>query len=292
MSTKMNCPLCHSNNHRQVPHTSYLQCEQCTIQFPIESPLTGVVTNQYPKSPTGRGTRLARSQAKLVKKISSKSKFIDLGCGNGEFLYALSQGSIPSDSISGVELDSQSIDAARKAGMSVATEIPAGVTNTTVTLWHVAEHIEPQKLIEILTQISEGNNELVISVPNGDSISWLRYQEAFSFFDPVSHVTQFTSISLENLLAKANWRIVSKYRTPWYGIFNAIQTALNLTRPRNELYELLKRKKSIPSPSILVASVFGLILNLFPMMRMLIAEISIPSSSSLTILAVPTKVNR
>jgi 2-polyprenyl-3-methyl-5-hydroxy-6-metoxy-1,4-benzoquinol methylase len=291
MKSSAFCPLCSSTDIQQIPKTSYTQCRQCTIQFPRVAPLTGVVTNQFPKSPNGKGTRLARAQVKLIKRVGSKKNFLDLGCGNGEFLYALSRTSTSSAAIQGIELDQQSIEAAQNAGLSISTVIPTVVTNTTITMWHVAEHIEPQKLIEMLSQLSEGDNELMISVPNGESISWLKYHEKFSFFDPTSHVTQFTTKSLQILLDNANWHIVSFHRTPWYGIFNAIQTALNLSRPRNELYELLKRKKAKPSPKVLVATFCSLIANLIPLMRMLIAEVSISSSSSLTVLAIPKKAN-
>jgi hypothetical protein len=279
------CDLCGSTNVGALAGTKMIECRECTVQFPVEAPTSGVVTNQTPRPPSGRGPLLARRQAKLAYKVNLHKRLIDFGCGNGAFLHSFKQIDGDNCKIMGIELDESSVSAAQGAGIEVVHAVPDDVDHTMFTMWHVAEHLPVNTLRQELKKISRGDNQLLISVPNGDSHSWNRYKEMFSFFDSKSHMVQFTPISLEKLLQESGWDIQREIHTPIYGIFNAIQTGINLSRPHNEMYELLKRESDSVKAILYLKSLFAATRAIIPIVSMLIYEMNKKRGSSYTVLA-------
>lgn len=261
------------------------ECLECTIQYPNEAPTSGVVTNQAPVSPSGRGTLLSRSQARLARKFCNRPYLVDIGCGNGAFLHAFGQLQQNDCKMLGVELDDRSARAAQDSGIEVLREIPTDLDKTMISMWHVAEHFPVNILKQELTKLSQGDNLLLMSVPNGESYSWRKYKEKFSFYDQKSHLVQFTPRSLTQLLQESGWNIQMEFRTPVYGIFNAIQTGLNINRPHNEIYELIKREGNSLSFSVFLGNLSALIRAIIPISVMAILELSKKRGASFTLLA-------
>ena len=284
------CELCGSDKMQTIPGTRMKECQNCTIQYPKEIPATGIVTNQAPISPTGRGTLLARAQAKLVSRVNNRQCLVDLGCGNGAFLHAFRQHDDNNCRIIGVELDELSANAARATGITVAEKVPRDLTDAMITMWHVAEHFPVHELKLELTKLSQGNNLLLVSVPNGNSHSWKKHHEKFSFYDSKSHMVQYTPTSLIKLLQDSGWDIQQKFRTPVYGFFNAIQTGINLTRPHNEVYNSIKREGKSFSIALISRNLFAAIRAIIPILSMVIHEFSKERGSSFTVLATTRKL--
>lgn len=289
MTTAKFCEICGSTDLRKVYGSSITECKGCTVHYPIEVPSSGVVTNQRPVPPSGRGSLLSRQQARLTQKVSAKNRVIDIGCGNGVFLWTLSRLASDLHSAIGVEIDVSSRKAAIRAGISVTEKIPLDIRQTFITMWHVAEHFSVKDLKVILINLSLGGNQLLISVPNGCSYSWKKHHEAFSYYDPNFHMIQFTPLSLRKLLEGANWQVEKELRTPIYGIFNAIQTGLNLYRPHNELYWFLKRSGKSISPSVWILNLLAIIRAIGPILIMLIFEFSKTKGSTYTVLCAPRR---
>ena len=265
------------------------ECQSCTIQYPNQIPSSGVVTNQVPLPPSARGSRLARSQARLALKVCGSRYLIDVGCGNGAFLHAFQLMNQNRKSVMGIELDELSIRAALSVGILVVEEMPKDVNNTLVTMWHVAEHFSINDLKSILNELSHSENALLISVPNGNSKSWAKHLERFSYFDSKSHMVQFTPRSLRMLLHETGWQIEKEFRTPVYGIFNAIQTGLNLFMPHNELYNFLKREGNSLKPSIILKNIFMMFRAIVPITSMLFYEFNKQKCSCYTVFSTPRK---
>lgn len=283
------CELCGSLFLEEIVCTNMLSCSSCTAQYPKDPPMSGVVTNQVPNSPSGRGNFLSRRQARLAKRLYENRAVLDIGCGNGAFLYAFRKICDNKESLLGVELDERSAKAAEGATLSVVRHVPEIVNNTLVTMWHVAEHLTIQSQREVLTRLNTGDNFLLISIPNGNSLSWRRYGENFSFFDCESHMMQHTPQSFQRLLEECNWKVQTEYRTPMYGIFNAIQTGLNLSRPHNELYQALKRQDRSISLSILISNFLAGLRASHSILLMLLFELHPRKCSSYTIYATPVE---
>ncbi len=289
MEVSQSCDLCGYLRFSQIADSHMMECEYCTIQFPIQVPKSGVVTNQWPISPSGRGSLLSRWQARFVQKISEKKLLIDFGCGNGSFLHATSRASHNFQQIMGVEIDELSKEAAIRAGITVINKIPPNTSDTLVTMWHVAEHFSVTDIERILKNLSREKNQLLISVPNGASYSWNKHVEFYSYYDSKSHLVQFTPRSLTTLLGKNNWQIKKEFRSPIYGIFNAIQTGLNLHGPHNELYDYLKRGGNSLTPSILLKTLFSIIRVSGPIFMMILFEFSKKRCSCYTVLCSPRR---
>lgn len=283
---QVTCGLCGSINFNKVSK-GMIACVSCTAQFPVISPASGIVTNQVAITPTGRGSFLSRRQAKLASRVCGGRSLIDFGCGNGAFLYAFARIHESSLSILGVELDEESSTAAKGAGLRIERTMPFGINASLVTMWHVAEHLTVEKQRDLFTILNSECNSLLISVPNGNSFSWRKHLERFSFFDKESHLMQHTPKSLNLLLKQCGWEVASEFRTPTYGLFNAIQTGLNLSLPHNELYFLMKRnEKSIPVRMIIRTTLAALRAS-FSIIVMMLFEISPRRCSSYTVHAIP-----
>jgi hypothetical protein len=264
------------------------ECQTCGIQYPDHSPVSGVVTNQAPIPPSGNGSFLARRQAKLARKVHKSMTLIDIGCGNGSFLYAYNNLNTGCETI-GVELDEKSIKAAMSAGISVTRNIPQALDHALITMWHVAEHFSVSDFKQVISDLSKGNNMLLISVPNGKSYAWSKHLECYSFFDSKSHMVQYTPRAFNKLLIESGWEIQRIFRTPMYGIFNAIQTGLNLYLPHNEIYDHLKREGNTLSFSLLSRTLVAATKAIGPIIAMLFNELNPNTSSSYTILSIPRK---
>jgi hypothetical protein len=264
-----------------------IECGSCTAQFPEKDPTTGVVTNQVAISPSGRGSFLSRRQAKIAARVCSGRSLIDFGCGNGSFLYAYTRLNKNSLTVIGVELDHDSLKAAQGAGLHIKQSLPIGINDSLVTMWHVAEHLAVEKQRELFRVLNSGTNALLISVPNGASFSWRRHREKFSFYDKESHFIQHTPTSLKLLLEQSGWEIHSEYRTPVYGLFNAVQTGLNLSRPHNELYSLMKRNQNSITFNLVARNLLAAIKASISIIKMMLFEVSPRKCSSYTIYAIP-----
>ena len=280
------CPLCGCSEFEHIDCINWLVCRSCTLQFPREMPNTGAVTNQFPSSPSGRPTRLARRQADLATLCRDGRSVLDIGCGNGSFLHAM-RFSCPGISLTGVEVDPDSSNAAKDAGLTILNSVPQKVQGSLITLWHVGEHFRPPELLDILKSVCDETNLLLISVPNGDSISWRYHGDSFAFFDSHSHMVQYTKQSLERLLNQSGWSVQSYLRTPMYGMFNAIQTTLNLDHEHNSVYHALKRGGKRLTINMILRSMVSMLRHPRPLMRMLLAERHPELASSLTVLAAP-----
>jgi hypothetical protein len=285
MTRTKSCELCGSNEFGEILNSEMQECRKCTVQYPSEVPHSGVVTNQFPISPSGRGSFLARSQARLVKPLYSNKQLIDIGCGNGAFLYAINRQELKPQKIMGVELDPRSSQAAADAGVLVTSEIPPNVRNALITMWHVAEHIAVDEFKRLLSELQHSSNSLLISVPNGNSYSWIKFGKKFSFYDSKSHLIQYTPRSLRKILVDTGWKIDKEFYTPVYGLFNAFQTGINLYRPHNEIYQSVKREGNPISTLILLKTLVPILRAIRPIFMMSIYELKKQKCSSYTILS-------
>lgn len=284
------CLLCGSPEIQGVSRSDWLECGSCTLVFPPSAPLSGVVTNQIPRAPKKSGTLLTQSQARLAMRVIGSRSLVDFGCGNGAFLMTFKNRDSAMRSTLGVELDQQSRNAAIGAGLVVATEYESSIQNVLVTFWHSAEHLSISDFRTILINMHHPSNRLIISVPNGSSLAWSLHKENFAFFDSESHMVQYNYRSLTQLLDECGWTTTKKYRMPLYGIFCAIQTAINLSRPRNELYAFLKRGARRPSVLNLGLNMFALFRAAPELFRLLGAEFTNTRAACLTIEASPRQL--
>ena len=115
----MLCPYCSSKNLNNLSD-KYLSCNSCGCDFPIFCPDSGVVTNQYPDPPSKAKSLLSLDKIRVSKiKGSRLRQVIDIGCGNGEFLFAAINSKIANQYSYGIEIDQESVKAAEKDGLLI-----------------------------------------------------------------------------------------------------------------------------------------------------------------------------
>lgn len=151
----------------------------------------------------------------IENKTSGNSKtqktILDVGCGTGDFLKtAQDNGWL----VSGIEPN----DTARKSA-NLKTNNAAFNTEQflkfnknsfdVITLWHVLEHLPNlEEHISILKSLLKPNGTLIIAVPNYKSFDAKYYKQFWAALDVPRHLWHFNKLSVSNLLASINMKVV------------------------------------------------------------------------------------
>lgn len=230
------CPACGATHWKEYlqckDHTvsqetfSLKECSNCHLVVTDPRPendrlgdyyLSGdyISHNDKPTSITDRIYVVARSFAlkrkiKLIEQFhNSKNKtLLDYGCGTGHFLKASQNAGW---SITGVEPSAIAREAAiRNTGATISSSIDTLSQHrfTTITLWHVLEHIP--ELNQALTKFHEllaENGTLFIAVPNHSSDDGQRYQALWAGYDVPRHLWHFTPQNMKTLIEKHGFQL-------------------------------------------------------------------------------------
>jgi SAM-dependent methyltransferase len=249
---------------------------------------TGVVTNASDRHRLSLVDQILNfEKSRVVKRsIGDLTEVIDFGSGDGSLIsYLMTK--YPLKEISGVELDPISIQRARENGVKVHKSLTFTTEKNLIMLWHSLEHLNHLEIDDFFDAVTQCKNlKLIISVPSGSSKMFEMFQNKFAFYDEVSHVHQFTNLSLNALLAERGFQITENFRIHTYGIFAAIQTALNSSESHNKFYDEIKRGKIAGSRRFLFLKIFLQILLKSPIiLGLLFYEFSKKRRSVTTVLA-------
>lgn len=197
----------------------HVKCRKCQLVYvnPIEK--ASRINDNYSEmenidaSIIRRSRLLAtKSQVKLIKRYKSNTTLLDVGCGEGFFLFNASKAGYVTK---GVEL---SRDAARYARKEFGMDVEAKpleelqlVENhfDVVTLWVVLEHVPyPLPLLKEVHRMLKPGGLLVVSTPNVGSMlakilgkRWWEIRRV--------HINQFTTKTLMDILLNAEFKNVS-----------------------------------------------------------------------------------
>jgi len=279
------CAVCGASTRSRA---GLVVCTRCGHADGSADIATGVVVNEDPnRVPAGRPTLLQREQLHLVSPlVRPGTQLIDVGCSNGGFLFAARHAFDLAPASYGVEVSRPNLEAAEHAGLRVEPALAEVESGAVVTFWHSAEHFPVPQLVELLREVRERSASRVtvlIAVPNGASLQWLVTRRRWTYYDPGAHYSQFTPRSLGETVAAAGYAVARRRRSPVYGAFGAIQSSINLLRPRNELYNALKRGEGRLSAGALAATGFAAVLTSPLMAALATAEVSTSRSSVLTV---------
>ncbi|MBK7215288.1 MAG: class I SAM-dependent methyltransferase [Bacteroidales bacterium] len=145
---------------------------------------------------------------RLIRKLSSGNKILDIGCATGEFLaYMKSKGY----DATGIEPDENARKMAKEQhSLKVLDEtdidqLPDGSFDV-ITLWHVLEHVSGlEKRMQDLNRLLSANGILIIAVPNANSYDAKVYGEFWAAYDVPRHLYHFSSESMTTLLQRFNF---------------------------------------------------------------------------------------
>ena len=205
-------------------HGRYVKCKNCHLIYvnPIEK--ASKINGDYSKmgntdAPIIRGSRLraAKSQLGLIKKYKNGTTLLDIGCGEGFFLFNASKAGYTTK---GIEI---SQDAAEYAGREFGLDVEAKPFEElqfpdnyfdVVTLWQVLEHVPyPLIVLKEVHRILKPEGLLATSTPDIESIlakilrrKWWNLRRL--------HINQFTVKTLTDMLKRAGFKNVfsTKYK--------------------------------------------------------------------------------
>ncbi|MHB1545645.1 MAG: class I SAM-dependent methyltransferase [bacterium] len=173
-------------------------------------------TDLHPSNFLGIGLKLFPSQRNLIessfrnleKSFPVGQNLLDIGCGNGDFLYyAKSTGR----KVTGVELDTQAVSVARAKGLDVrlgGVEAinPEKERFDIITIGHVIEHVhDPIDLLRKCYLLLKKNGYIWIDMPNIDAIGHAIYGGNWRDLDPPRHLVLFSYNSLRKALIEAGF---------------------------------------------------------------------------------------
>jgi hypothetical protein len=184
----------------------------------------------------------------LLKKCAAKKDFLlDIGTGSGKFLY---HSKSLFKNYSGVEVTDACVEFARNSlGLKIEKEMSAvNDTISVATFWHSLEHMPIENIAQTLNHInhkSSFDTRIIITVPNNDSLQYLMFGERFAYYDPASHIHQFSLYSLDKLMEKYKFVKEESFYSFFYACFGYLQGFMNVVFPaHNYLYYRIKRRTS------------------------------------------------
>lgn len=192
-----------------------------------------------------------RARAALRLLPQGSGRVLDYGAGRGDFVAFLRARGI--DAV-GYDPSPGAVETARRAGIPVFAEIPAGEYDL-ITFWHSLEHLDlPRAALIGARDRLKADGKLLIAVPNANS--WeARFAGARWFhYDYPFHRIHFTPDAMRRLLDRAGCSVISiNFFTPEYTVSGLAQTFLNFIFPKNTLYQAMAHRRSGIRPGALFA---------------------------------------
>jgi len=226
------CPICEHDHLLELCNIygyPYVECESCGHIFSAHSPKQSAIKSLY----TSEEDELKSIQTEIYANIelfhkriqmiaepkvnyvnaclSSKGKWVDVGCGVGEILVAAQNSGWK---VMGIEGDPVEVEFARSHGIEIKnTYIDENNRSQllndveVVSFFNVIEHIiDPNTFLKVTISTLKSNSYVVIEVPRHPSLSSLAIMSypnlAGRHIYPPDHLHIFTEKSLELLLTK------------------------------------------------------------------------------------------
>jgi 2-polyprenyl-3-methyl-5-hydroxy-6-metoxy-1,4-benzoquinol methylase len=149
-----------------------------------------------------------------------EAKIIDLGCGYGTFLNALSK--LGYKNLHGVEIGKEQNKFLNKKGFKVYKQDLVEFLKTSeekfdcITLFDVLEHFKKDEIVEIVSLLKDrlkmGGGVIMVRVPNGEAI----FKGSIMYGD-FTHETFFTKISLIQVFKTLGFKDVEVYPVYEFG---------------------------------------------------------------------------
>lgn len=203
-----------------------------------------------------------------IGKYIKKGSILDIGCGRGLFLSIMNKGGWE---VTGTEFDGETASYASKAyGIDVKTGNPSewGFTDESfdvITINHVLEHIRnTAEIFSSCKRLLRKGGLLIVAVPDISSLQAAAGKEVWFHLDIPYHLYHFSEEGLVGQLKKNAFHISRIRRFDLeHGPFGWLQTLLNLSGRRYNLFYNILKKPALRKRELAKASRADIMLNLF-----------------------------
>ena len=250
---KVKCALCNSDNykimlkakdyrcHVTADDFNLVQCKECGLVYVNPRPSKEEIKEFYPYGyyPSGDFMTktvkylLRKEKIRQVKKYKKRGKLLDVGCGDGDFLFGMSGVGFE---VFGVDTSAEAVKLARQKLRNKdriyncelrGVEFPDKFFDV-VTLFHVLEHLPHphQELLEI-NRILKDNGILILSMPDIDSFAFNVFKKYWFCLDIPRHLYHFSTKTIRDMLGLAGFQVVRITRFSLGFPFSLFHSALN-----------------------------------------------------------------
>jgi SAM-dependent methyltransferase len=202
-----------------------VQCQKCGLCFTNPRPSPGSIQRFYP--PTYRPHRTPEFRGRLKKQAASLQKeprwgkigkvlarrgqgrLLDFGCGGGGFLKRMHR---EGWDVTGIDVSEDAVKRIRfglglpaHVGTLPCPNLPSGSFDL-ITMWQTLEHVhEPLEALRDAYRLLAPGGELMVSLPNIDSLPFRIFGHAWLGLDLPRHLTHFTPPTLHAMLEHAGF---------------------------------------------------------------------------------------
>lgn len=158
----------------------------------------------------------SRQRLRLLQKLKSRGRFLDVGCGAGELVAQMLRLGYDAYGMDVSIAINKVIPPAVQSRITIAPleqcDYPAGSFDL-IMLSDVLEHVrEPHALLRQLRQLLKDDGCLIISVPNWQDPEVRVFgQQYWHNLDAPRHLWHFTDASLQRLSDRAGFKLVSNF---------------------------------------------------------------------------------
>jgi len=307
---RVNCNICNIDNTKTLlVKDSYniVQCKSCGLVYVNPRPTKEELSDLYEYEDDSQSPGNLK-QKPIIKKFQlglnfihrfapNRGKILDVGCATGVFLNMAKNAGWETY---GIDINRQAIEYARqvyKLAVKISDSPESSFQKSyfdVVTMFDSIEHVpNPLSTLQEANNVTRPNGLLVITTPNIDGLfpkfTYFLFGKTFGIWEhptPPGHIYQFSNLTIEKLLRKANWQMIG-YRTHSItrkytagklenAIIQAIKTNTNgaATAPNTKIllspdvktnnnHSFLRTLKSLPRVMIRGLS-WGLILLIYP----------------------------
>lgn len=205
--------------------------------------------------------RATKSQVELIKRYKKGTNLLDIGCGEGFFLFNASKAGY---SAKGIEL---SQDAAAYAKKEFSLDIEARAFEERqfpenyfdmVTLWQVLEHLPyPLAILKEAYRILKLGGLLVVSTPNIEGIPARTFRRRWWNIRKL-HINQFSTKTLTDILENAGFKNVSSVS------YKESISLLMLFIPLLKYLKIYKSLKALFYPTSIMGKIMNKMVLIYP----------------------------